>query len=833
MFQPDPALFAPEIRPAQDETPKRIEPNLALDEDLCKDVADYICQDFFVPYLMQAERMYRVWDEIDDMWRTTVKRADLDVGNIQMQEGMQLSNGQGGGFGMANKNNANQAKVSPAAAHKQIDAITNLGESLSFESGQIPVQAKVPKTTYENPLYNPNQQSADAANAELQRQAAEVDLKRNHRIGFGNFVKYGHAFAMMDFRKEFETIECRHVLSPDMNAANPQLAMLREKYGTAEAKIEQDAYGRNIAVFLQTVPKVLHTQFMPLDVSAVFVDELIPCRPMERQPCPIVRTHINRWELADNPYHPEGNPFGWLNIETALKDDTGQYALSQPDEAERRRRILKRWGMSGQAGAIDQRNTIKQLWTAFPLLAIDEATGKLDRGDGLTCPVCNGAGTNPVQALSGFGADGEELMADTGERQDCQNCGATGKVRIKAKRYVVQLFGSMYGGGGVTVLRIQRNPTPKDRIPIGYSSHLCEDTSTCRPVSKSEIALSAYQQLATAHNQFLDSKSLTIRRPWKKKLDSAAYNVDCNKPDSTIPIDVSMDEVERIETDSFDNTTTLVPYMQMMESEVQDIFGANDTVIGEISAGRRSANEIGLADEGSKRPLVQMIDQYNHDMFGRFGWGGFVLENLEAWQDRDWMVKRTGKTTWGKLDLFTAVGEEMMRKSAAIANYRYILEMSATNPALQPVVPYIIGEMLPAMGIIVPDGVIDQGFKKSQQEAFEVLTKILGDGVLIPPMYDDPDDLFIGVFENCMRAINLNPNNHWAKTVPQNVPLLQERIAMQKQQRAQKQMQAMQMQLMQAKMEQQALGEDPLGNQTERPGKPAKNGAQERQQQGS
>lgn len=824
MFSPDPSLFAPEIRPATDEHPPEIAPNLADDEPLCKAVAQYIITNFFIPYLMQAERLYLLWDQIDDMWRATVKTQDLDVGAVQLQKSTAQANAEGGGFGFANRQNTYLAKVSPAAAHKQIDAIVNLGEALSFEGGDLPVSAEVPETVFEHPLYNPTQQGCDAANSELKRQGKEIDLKTRHRIAFGTYVKYGHAFALMDFQRELETVECLHTLPPDQMQAMSVLTQLRAYYGSNEKAITVDAYNRPTAIFLKTVPKVLRTDFTPLDPSAVFVDELITCRPMERQPCPIVRTHITDWELEENPYHPEGSPFGWLNIATAIKDQGCQYALSQPDEQERRNRIMKRWGMTGEIGAQNQRNTFKQLWTAFPLLRIDEATKQLDTGEGINCPNCQGGGSIMQSTLNEVS---EPMGADM---VPCQNCAATGKVRVPAKRYVVQMFGTMYGGEGVTVLRIQRNPTAKNRVPIAYSAHLVEDTATCRPVSKSEIANSAYQQLTTAHNQFLDSKSYTIRRPWMAKMDSPAYNYDKNQPGGTIPVDSDVErEIKRAEATSYDETATLVPYIQMMDKEVQDIFGANDTVIGEISAGRRAASEITLANEGSKRPLIQQIDQFNHDMMGDFGWGGFVLDNLEYWQDRDWMIQRTGRATWGKLELFTAVGEEMIRKSAAVQNYRYLLEMSGANPALQPLVPKLLAKMLPMMGIDIPEGELDQGLRKNQQMAFRLLTRILGDGILMPPNPDDPDEVYLGVFKECYRDITEDPQNHWRLNAMQNVPLLLQRISMQEQQLMMKQQAQMQQMLQQQVLMNQARG-DPRGDQPERPNKPAKTPGQEAQQ---
>ncbi len=833
MFNPDPTLFASSVRPSQDEHPPVIGPNLADDTELCKDVAGYITMEFWYPYWLQQQRLYPVWDQIDANWRGAASKASLDVGMVQGASGDVENQRQGGGFGMGNTQlDPFRAKVTPAAMHKQIDAIINLGEALSFENGDLPVQARKPKTVYEHPLYNPTQQAVDAANEEFRRQFAEIDLKNRHRIGLGTFIKYGHAFALRDFQRILETIECWYTLPPDPAMVNGYLMQVRQQYGYPESRFDRDQFGRPCAVWLKTVPKVLRTNYLPLDCSAVFIDELLPCNPMERQPCPIVRTHITRWELQDNEYDPVGNPFGWLNIKAAMKDSGNQYALSQPDEQELRERLQKRWGLNSLPGTIKPENTIQQLWTAYAMLAIDPKTKKLDRGDGITCPTCNGTGSMMMTAPDEMG----QPLA-TGEMQPCADCEESGKIHIKAERYAVQMFGSMYAGGGVTVLRIQRNPTSKDKVPILYAAHLVEDTCSSRPVSKSEIAISAQMQLATAHNQFLDSKSRTINRPWMVRSDSLAWNINLNQANQKIPVESSMDnELRRVEGNQYDETTTLLPYIQWGEKEVQDIFGANDTVIGEISAGRRAASEISLANEGSKRPLVQMIDQFNAGHMG--GLGQAIIDDLEAWQDRDWMQQRTHSSTFGKLEIFSAVGDEILKTQAAIAQYRYLLEMGATSPVVQPILPKVLGLMLNSMGLPIAQDEIDQGFRRSQQEAFRILTQILGDGKLLMPSPDDPHEIYLGCFTEAYREATTNPENYWAKSAPQNLPLLLQRIQMQQQLLQQQQM-MQQMQMMQDAQFQQSLQPqdgppDPRGNQPKRLAAPAKTpGAQIQQDQGS
>jgi len=459
-----------EAMPSPDEHFPQIGPNLAANnEALCKDVLSFISQEYFTPYVLQAERLIPAWDRADDMWRAQLNRANLSVPISDMipagPEGTQKTGKQAG---YINRNDARVARVSPAAGHKQMDAITNLGVAISFEDGQIPVQARKPRTVFEHPLYNPTEQSVLAADEELQRQATEIDLKSNYRIALGGHVKYGHGFALCDFERELDVIEEPHTLPPDLQGMQAAMFQLRQQYGRPEDEIKADQQGRMQAIWRKRIPKVMRTRFMPLDCSAVFIDELLPCTPMDRQPCPIVRTHISNLDLESNEYEPENNPFGWSNITLALEENGSHFALSQTDEQDLRNRIFKRWGMTDSQGNTKPRRAIKQLWTCYAKLPIGPDNNLYK--DGMTCPDCGG--TRKVQAYQ----QGSDIPVD----QPCTKCDVSGKVRIKSGRYVVQFFGALYGGSTATCLRIQRNPTAKDKVPIAYSRYLPEDTATAR-----------------------------------------------------------------------------------------------------------------------------------------------------------------------------------------------------------------------------------------------------------------------------------------------------------------------------------------------------------------
>lgn len=812
------AILSAEVRPSQDETLPRIEPNLAGNEELCRKVAPHVVQEFVYPYILQAERHYSTWDRIDDIWRGTVARGNLDIPHSQDAENLsKLTKG----IGTANIHDQRQAKVSPSSVHRQIDSIVNLGVALSWEGGEPPVKAKKPKEVYEHALYNPTEQGVELANAEIRRQAKEIGMKSSHRVILANCLKYGHALAVRDFERKLRPEKEYYVLAADPNMAQVQLMQLREQTG-AEPEIETDLLGRNIACTTKMKVDVMRTNFIPLDVSASFFDELISCRPMEKQPCPAFRLHITRWDLSNNAYDQQNNPFGWLNIDKAIEENMGHYALSAPDETDLRNRITKQNGFSDLVGGLKPQNTIKQLWTAYPLLAISDQ-GELDTGDGCTCPQCAGKMKLEVQIAN---EDGSMGLTE----QPCQACNGKGKFHPPSKRYVVQMFGNICGGGNATVLRIQRNPTAKDKVPMIYTSHLPEDTATSRPVSKAEVALSAAEELATCRNQFLDSKSMTIRRGWKERADSMFAGQQLNGPGVRIKYESSPDEFMRIESNTYDETATIGPHINLLEEDISKTFGANDTVIGEISQGRRAASEISLASEGSKRPLVNFIDQVNGDTMGENGWGQAVLDDLEVWGDRDLLKKRTGRTSFGKVDLDTAVGEEMLRAQDTISQTRYLLETFARFPQFAGLLPIIAAKFFEASKMDIDTSAIDQGVKKAQMDCFTLIARILGEGEMLPPLPDDPDQVFVEMFSECLRDIALNPENHWRVTVPQNIPLLQQRLMLQQQVLLQKQMQQMQEQMAQAQMEQQAMGGN--GNPPKRPNSTAKSPGEARQRTG-
>lgn len=815
-MQPYPA---PEIQPALDENRPTIGPNLASDQDFCKAVAEHIYRDRFYPYFLQQQRYWSVWDEIDDAFRVKTKRRDLDISSTDLATRAITPDGRG--TGIVDPKDGFSAKITPSALHQQIVAKTDLHLSIAYADG-LPVECQMPETMYEHPLYNPTQQSVDAGNEELRRCADVIDLKHRDRRGRGSLAKYGHAWATVDFRYSLKVVPCIHRLPPDRMQAAQMLMQLAQQYGNQKADIAADPFGNPVATWQQTVVDQMETSFEPLRMDEVFIDQTLPVDRMEQQACPIVRSHVNIEALQGNGYDKVNRPFGWLNTNRARANGQDHFALTSQDEGSFRTELLKKHGLTDQ-GQLRARWSMKQLWTAYPMLAVyqDPQTQKLtlDCGDGIECPQCKGA---------------RQIKAQEDQPpQDCPMCEGVGKIYPPSQRFVVQMFGNLGQGTGaqLTVLRIQPNPTVENRVPLLFYAHLTEDTVSAIPLSKSEASLNAHEQLATAHNQFLDAKNHVINNKMVMPEGHPLMGVNISSMVGNISDEGSPNSIRPIPIPSLDATTTLLPYIQLCKSEISNIHGMTDQLLGMIAPGRRPAVEMQNSFDAAKMPMTIEVDGYNQAMIGQWAW--FHIKNIEAWADREWIREKTGRTTFGKVKFFTAMADQYMQRQAVIGNIRYMLEASVNDPSINR--PLLWKELLtlckmPHAEQIASDG----GVQKSISDAMGIINQILGKGIPVPPMDQEPHQLYIQIFSQALL------DDYWIENAPQNLPLLQQRIQLQTMIAQQQQLIALRNQIQQQKMAIKELphlagakpGEGPpQANQPATPNQPPENAAQGYQQQ--
>jgi hypothetical protein len=735
----------PEIRPAMDEKRAVIGPNLAVNLTLARDVTVHLAENFWYPYLLLAMPFWNSRRIIDNMWRGRMAAADLTTPHVTKQT-------------LENKTptpiDGKSARGQSTKPFQQIHAVTDIMEQVSWDEG-LPVKAMPPEQTVEDDFYQPTEQSCAAANIIFGRNSETLNLRNNYRKSAGSFAKYGLSWAMTDFSMRYESVELIFPLQDQMQADAVLQQYPDAMLVPGAAKVRQN----HVAEML--------THYHPLSVDDVFIDPLITCEPMSKQPCPIVRRHVTPSDIQANAYHPVSNPFGFVNIPLAMEQQKSHYALSQVDEQPLREKLKNRYNINDQMGVKVER--IKQQWTLFPLLRIGP-NGELDTGEGIVCPHCAGQGSHETE---------------TG-RVECPTCQGTKRVFPPLKRYMVDLYGHI--NSGATCIRIQEMPEGME-IPLLYGADLVEDETCSVPVSLSEIAMIAVDQLTQAETQYVDAKNSVIYRGFKFKEDSPSAKIQNSyMPNLRVPCESSMDEFERLETATYDETVTLIPYIQRLEQQIEEIFGVTPTLRGLLASGRRSALEVGEATEAAKNPLVLKTDRFNQKMMG--GWARHTLKNIELFGDRDYIRRLTGREFFGNIKLFTAVGKEFFAKMAATANLRYILESSANDPSMAMVRPQIWNELLPLMGITnvrVPDG----GMAKAMDDAAQIISQILGDGAFVPATPDDPHEIYVMAFKAALKT------DYWKRFAPQNFPLLQQRIMQQTELQIQAEMMQMQQQMLQ------------------------------------
>jgi len=701
--------------PSADEAQAVIGENLAVDEDLCKAVLQHIFREYYYPFLLNQQRLHAIWYAIDRAWRCMTPSATLDYDLFAEKSEAWMKYVKDG------KGNAGSANITPSDFYQQVNTLSAMAFEMSWRDG-FPAKYTKPETMIEHPLYNPTQQSVEAANELLKQNANRADLKTLYRKLYPDYLRFSHAWAMFDYDRRLEMV-------PDP--------------ATGE---------------MSPIPKTFYTTAAKLNIDQVYVDYLSPIQDMSKQECPTVRRMVTKLDLFANEYDPQLNPFGWLNIDLAIDKESTQYAFSQQDLAYAQSLLNTRYGITDTSGGQKPVNTVKQLYTSFAMLPLyqDPETGK--------------------------------IILATAPLDVADETGATKKVYVRPQRFVVEWYGYSGNPGG-TCLRIQRNPTPDDGVPIQAIVHKIEDASMAIPVSVAEIAYSAFEQLSTAINQFLDSKNYTINRPFKVQAGSNNEKINLNKPGKNIIVD-TMDEVQRMEGNAYDESATLLTFQGVAKSEIQAVFGGKDAILGDVAGGRRPATEMAAVIDSAKTPIVVDIDNFNRQFAG--GYAKWNLANTNKWGDRDWIKKKTGLLFFPNMEIQTEMAREYMDRISAQNNVRYFIETFGNNPVFQGYLntPGAVTKLAQLMGIQGLEEVInDGGYEMAKQEAMQTVTKILGDGIPIPPAPDDPDEMFLTVFSQALK------DPYWWNHAPQNIPLLQQRIMLQQQQLQLKQLQQMQAQL--------------------------------------
>ncbi len=814
-----PVSPSPEIVPALDESRPVVGPNLAGDPDFCQDVASKIYREAAYPYLLQQQQLWLIWQLIDDAWRVKLRTSALNISSTDPKLYPKVPDGKGKDGGMTSYVDGYSAKVQPPTIFKQVKTKTDMHMSIAYADG-IPVRAVVPETIFEHPLYDPTEQSAKAANELIRQNAEDVDLQVEDRKGRGCWSKYGFVNVATDFEYQLEDMPMGFRLPPDPQQAQMMIQAEMQRFG-GPPRMQPRPDGM-YAVWTQKTVKKMQTKFVPLRHDDVFMD-LTMGGGIQRQPCPCVREHCFKEELLGNDYDPVSNPFGWLNAQDAYRNRQTQWTLSAQDEVNLRQELLKKWNQDSQ-GQVPNMQAIKQRWTCYPWLSI--VTGvdgkmKLDNGEGLECPTCHGQ--KSIEAPAG-------MDPATGEPQGsqmvpCPQCQGVGRIFGNPERYVVQFFGLLMTGGatgkdqGCTVLRIQK--LPSKTLPLIFASHLFEDDSGAIPMSLVEASISSYLQLATARNQFLNWTNKMVDPPWMVPEGSGLKAKDLNVVNGTNEYEGNPNSIFPMNLGSIDARNFLNEFASVTENDIQQIIGMTDQLLGMVENGRRSASEITTAFDAAKMPITEEIDSYNRQVIAP--WAQQHLDNVEAWADRDWIQRKTGRTTFGKVKLFTKIADEFMKKMGLIQNTRYVLEASVNDPSINRAELWM--QLLELTGLPDPGRIVnDGGLRKAQMDGMKIVARILGDGVPVPPDMSDPDEIYIPIFQEALK------DPYWQEKTPETLPILNQRLQLQMLQAQMKQMQAMQQQLQQNAVMNPPEEQGGNGNQPKTPNKTPKTKTQANQQ---
>jgi len=752
-----------ETSSAIDEHPPIIGPNLAGNEKLCKAVTQYLSQEYWWPYELMQQRFWNANRRIDYAWR--VRSSVADINTTAVTQASQKAT-------TPIPQDGQSAKGQSVMPFKQIKAVTDIGEILSFEDG-LPMRAEVPEDVDEEFFYQPTAQSAKALNSIIRQNCEKVGFRDKHRQAFGCFAKYGYNAVHCPFELRYVD----YVHPPVPVRSQMELAQLLAQHQDMQPQIAQTPQGPGIA-FHETRQQ-LTTAFNPLHYDDIMIDPFVRMFPIESQPCPMVREFVTNADLDGNRYDAKSNPFGYLNVDLAITTDKGHFCLNDVDMQPMRDRLRLRYNLNDQVGGGLNRDRAHKRWTMYPLLAIDEQ-GNLDTGEGVQCPQC--MGQRQITPPATTAPDGSSVSSGP---VSCPTCQGTGKVHPPQKRYVVNLYGDLTLQ--TTCLRIQEMPEGMP-IPILFGADLVEDDAATIPMSKSEIMLLACEQVTRAECQFEQSKEQTINRGWKVQIDSPAYKVqNFNAAGVKIPWETDPREAQRCEQSSYDDSVTLIPYIDRCDAKIQSIFGATDTLLGELAQGRRSALEVGEATDAAKNPLVIMVDRFNHHISG--GYARLIQWNTEHFGDRDYVMRLTGRTYFGACRIFTAVAKEFLKKMAMAQGLLTLLQTSAMDPTLAPIRADLWNQYFKLAGIDAK--VPDNGMRIAQAKALNIINKILAYGIPDPALPSDPHEVFIGAFEAALQ------DPYWAQQYPTYIPLLYQRLMQQQQLFAQQQAMQFQQQLAQ------------------------------------
>jgi hypothetical protein len=551
-----------------------------------------------------------MWAAILQMYRIKMEKVDLSIEEASKAGANQKADNDAASTGT-------QVRVADSVVYDAIERLTDIHHFVSFKEG-MPVQYNIPKyydSRGEDAFYHPFRDKIQAANSLLAWNFDNEDVYRKHAILTRHFYTYGVGFALSEFR------------------FNVQLIQRQMNTGQTVQVPEFTEIGAS---------------FEPMSIRRLWLNYRLNAYDMDYQPCPFWFNETPRFATLQNQYHPQTNPFGFLNLDRLAQSGAAiNWLYSEPEmqsisEAIRQMCEMNPTtkGLGGPPNLLKPEHSVEAIWTFYPMLPLDPNTGEWEK------------------------------------RQNGEP--------VPMSRFIVNTYGQNLAGKQI-LLRLQRNFYPRDTLPLYGTSHLPDMDSGLYTPSLGYLLWNHYREIVTCKNQYIVNKDWINNPPAWVQATSPAATQDINKSGAKIEVNGPNDFGWRT---PYDATASTVNMMTLLREHAKTSSKSDDALMGKALGGRTSATEANNAFQASMSAVTTPINLFNFDMMG--GFAIKVWEYTGTWFPPELLKRITGQMgfvltpedLWTRVGLKWDIGSSYVESIVRQQNIRYILESSMGDPSI-------------------------------------------------------------------------------------------------------------------------------------------------------
>lgn len=633
-----PAMLAQRVQTLQSlaQVAGSLPPNLAGDfgPDDLKKIFNQMYSDFIWPQVIMRQPFEEKWNRLQRMYEVKRNQSSRPR-QSQPKENTTID-----------IKKDKPPEIAETIIFDTVDRLKNLNYFIAWKDR--PVQFNRPRfiaTSMEDEFYDPTTRKVQSANCILDWNNDMQQVRQKHLSLAQHFYLYGLAFVHSDF-----------VLQIDADQSSEDFLLIKN----------------------------IGTTFEPISIRRLWLNPQIPINRMDEQICPFFFELQTRGNILQNQYHPQLNPFGFLNLDKIANPQYlyGPEAKSFIDGLSQEARQVQtqmKPEFSGEAK-----------WTFYPYLTLP--------------PTKN----NPKPTM---------------------------------KRYIVQVYANNLFSGNIVPLRIQEIYHPRKRLPLYGSNHIPDLDSGLYTPSIAEILESHYDELVRAKTQFLLNKDWINNPPTETLTGSpSSNNPDLNSPGAKLEVSGPTDIMRR---QPYDATQTTIAYIERTRDEAQTSGKAVDALLGKAMGGRTTATEASNAFQASMSGVTADVDNFCMQIFGEYAqrlWentGKFVplaivneiCGNIDAppLSAQDFIIQVGIKTDVGSTFIESIVKQQHLQQA---------IVSSTTSPFLDQALlwkAYFRELKLPE----ALDAVKDNGFELQVSMAYDQAVKTyMGQPVAIDPSQD-------------------------------------------------------------------------------------------------